>query len=64
MDWFLYDRDLRHEELTKLNSKFTESPNQKGGKIIISHVHVILISHVLFQYLWVSEMVGKATLAN
>ena len=64
MDWFLYDRDLRHEELTKLNSKFTESPNQKRRKIIISHVHVILISHVLFQYLWVSQMLGKATLAN
>ena len=64
MDWFLYDRDLGHEELTKLNSKFTESPNHKRRKIIISHVHVILISHVLFQYLWVSQMVGKATLAN
>ena len=62
MDWFLYDRDLRHEELTKLNSKFTESPNQKRRKIIISHVNVIL--HVLFQYLWVSQMVGRATLAN
>ena len=62
MDWFLYERDLRHEELTKLNSKFTESPNQKSRKIIISHVNVIL--HVLFQYLWVSQMVGRATLAN
>ena len=64
MDWFLYGTDLRHEELTKLNSKFTESPHQKRRKIIISHVHVILISHVLSQYLWVSQMVGKATLAN
>ena len=62
MDWFLYERDLRHEELTKLNSKFTESPNQKSRKIKISHVNVIL--HVLFQYLWVSQMVGRATLAN
>ena len=35
MDWFLYDEDLRHEELTKLKSKFTESQNQK---ILISHV--------------------------
>ena len=43
MDWFLYDRDLRHEELTKLNSKFTESPNQKRRKRIISHVHVIFM---------------------
>ena len=60
MDWFLYGRDLRHEELTKINSKFTESPNQKRRKII-SHVHAILISHVLFQYLWVSQMVAKAT---
>ena len=64
MDWFLYDRGFRHEELSKLNSKFTESPNQKRRKRIISHVHVILISHVTFQYLWVSQMVGKATLAN
>ena len=29
MDWFLYDRDLRHEESTKLDNKFTESQNQK-----------------------------------
>ena len=29
MDWFLYDRDIRHEELTKLYNKFTESQNQK-----------------------------------
>ena len=35
MDWFLYDRYLRHEELTKLNNKFTESRNQK---ILISRV--------------------------
>ena len=35
MDWFLYDRYLRHEELTKLNNKFTESHNQK---ILISRV--------------------------
>ena len=35
MDWFLCDRDVRHEELTKLNSKFTESENQN---ILISHV--------------------------
>ena len=35
MDWFLYDRDLRHEELTKLDNKFTESHNQK---ILISCV--------------------------
>ena len=46
MDWFLYDRDLRHEELTKLNNKFRESPSQKRRKRIISHVHIILISHV------------------
>ena len=45
MDWFLYDRDLCHEELTELNNKFTESPNLKRRKRIISHVHVILISH-------------------
>ena len=64
VDWFLYDRDLRHEELTKLNSKITRPRNQKRRKIIISHVDVILISHVSFQYLWVSQMVGKATLAN
>ena len=64
MDRFLYDRDLRHEELTKLNGKFTESPNQKRRKRIFSHVHVILISNITFQYLWVSQMVGKATLAN
>ena len=25
MDWFLYDRDLRHEQLTKLNSINTEA---------------------------------------
>ena len=60
MNWFLYDSDLRHEELTKRNSKFTESPNQKRRKRIISYVHVILISHVTFQYLWVSQMVGNA----
>ena len=64
MDWFLYDRGLRHEELTKLDSIFTELPNQKRRKRIIFHVHVILISHVTFQYLWVSQMVGKTTLAN
>ena len=64
MGWFLYDKGLRHDELTKLNSKFTESPNQKRRKRIISHVHVILISHVTFQYLWVSQMVGKATMAS
>ena len=46
VDWFLYDRDLHHEELTKLNSKFTESPNKKRKKRIISHVDEILISHV------------------
>ena len=45
MDWFLYDQDLRHEELTKLN-KFKKSQDQK-----------ILISHDTFQYLWVSPMV-------
>ena len=38
--------NVRHEELTKLNNKFTESPSQKRRKRIISHVHVILISHV------------------
>ena len=32
--------------LTTLNSKFTESQNQKRTKRIISHVRVILISHV------------------
>ena len=55
MDWFLYDRDLRHEELTKLNNKFTESPNQKRRKRIISHVQVILISHV-----YISVFMGVA----
>ena len=29
MDWFLYDRDLRHEKVTTLNSKFTESEVKK-----------------------------------
>ena len=46
MDWFLYDRDLRHEALTELNNKFTESRSQKRRKRMISHVHVILIPHV------------------
>ena len=55
MDWFLYDRDLRHEELTKLNSKFTESQNQKRRKRIISHVHVILISHVYGCLKWLEK---------
>ena len=33
-------------ELTTLNNKFTESLNPKRKKKIISHVRVILISHV------------------
>ena len=64
MDSFLCDSDLCQKELTKPNNKFTESPNQKRRKRIICQVHVVLISHVTFQYLWVSQMVGKATLAN
>ena len=32
MDWFLYDRDLRYERLTSLNSKFTESEVKKENK--------------------------------
>ena len=54
------------KELTTLNNKFAESQNQNRRKKIISHVRVILISHVYIsiQYLWVSLMVGKATLAN
>ena len=32
MDWFLYDTDLRHERLTTLNSKFTESEVKKENK--------------------------------
>ena len=58
-----YDRDLRHEELTTLNNKFTESQNQKRRKRIISHVHIILISYVYLSRFMVSQMVGKATLA-
>ena len=54
------------KELTILNNKFAESQNQNRRKKIISHVRVILISHsyISIQYLWVSLMVGKATLAN
>ena len=48
-----YDRDLRHEELTTLNNKFTESQNQKRRKRIISHVHIILIS-----YVYLSRFIG------
>ena len=33
-------------ELTTLNNKFTESQNQKRRKKIVSHLRVILISHV------------------
>ena len=32
MDWFLYDRDLRHALITTLNSKFTESRVKKENK--------------------------------
>ena len=32
MDWFLYDRNLRMKELTKFNSKFTESEVNKENK--------------------------------
>ena len=45
---FLYGRNVRHEELTKLNNKLIESQN---------HTYT-------FQYLWVSDMVGKTAMAN
>ena len=32
MDWFLYNRDLRHERVNPLNSKFTESEVKKENK--------------------------------
>ena len=51
MNWSLFDRDLRHERVRKLNNKFTESQNQKRRKKIISHVRVILISHVYISIL-------------
>ena len=53
MDWFLYDRDLRQEELTKLNDKFTESQNQK---ILISQLYISI-----FMGVWNG---WKTTLAN
>ena len=43
MDQFLYDRELRLEELTKLNNKFTQSQNQK---ILISEVYISIFMGV------------------
>ena len=52
------------KELTTLNNKFTESQNQKRRKKIISHVRLVLILMCTFQYLYVSQIVREATLAN
>ena len=50
------------KELTILNNKFTESEVKKENKFSRSRN---LIAHVYnIQYLWVSQLVGKATLAN
>ena len=36
MDWFIYDRDVRHEKVNNLNNKFTESEVKKDNKFYCS----------------------------
>ena len=54
MDWFIYDRSLRHERVTILNNKFYRIRRHEREQF-----------HMTFQYLWVSQqVVVKATLTN
>ena len=48
------------KELTTLNNKFMESQNQKRRKKTISHVRVILISHVYIAIFMGASNGGKS----